>query len=97
MGGEDGAASTSAASDGEQHPPQPRVHAPPASHALFTLLNQCVMEPGNPLLREWGLLGVRNLCETSPGVVAAIGATKAVKTAAAPELSALGVGARGRA
>ena len=33
---------------------------PPPGLGVFTLLNQCVLDAANPLLREWGLLGVRN-------------------------------------
>lgn len=80
--------------EGNAPPPTPldeAACAPPASHGLFTLLNQCVMEAGNPLLREWGLLAVRNLCEASPDVVSAIASTKAHHAGSAPELAALGV------
>jgi hypothetical protein len=70
-------------------PPPPPL--PAGSHGVYTLLAQCVVEGRNPLLREWGLLGVRNLCEASAGVVAAIEAAKATRVRAAPELAALGV------
>jgi hypothetical protein len=65
--------------------------APPPGLGVFTLLNQCVLDGRNPLLREWGLLGVRALCAASPQVVEVIRGMRALRATAAPELAALGV------
>jgi len=58
---------------------------------LAAVLNQCVMLHASPLLREWGLMAVRNLCAAGGGVPAAIAGLKAERLIVAPELAALGV------
>ena len=69
-----------------------------APRGVYTLLNQCVIDGvRNPMLREWGLVAVRNLCggEAGGGAVGAlINGLKAEAVVAAPELAALGVGGR---
>ena len=62
---------------------------------VFVVLNQCVITAADPLLREWGLMAVRNLCAASPDrVPALIARLRVERVASAPELGALGVKGR---
>lgn len=59
--------------------------------SIYSLLNQCQLRREAPLLREWALFAVRNLCESHEGVRQAISVLKAEQVQVAPELAALGV------
>lgn len=61
---------------------------------LMVVLAQCKLERSEPMLREWALLCVRNLCSgsASDAARAQLAQLREVATAAAPELAALGVG-----
>jgi Spinocerebellar ataxia type 10 protein domain len=58
---------------------------------LYILLNQCVIDPRSPTIREWALMCIRNICEISEAARNAIGQLKQVHLNQAPELQALGV------
>ncbi|RYG52716.1 hypothetical protein EON67_00535 [archaeon] len=61
------------------------------AYGLAAILAQCKIDAAEPLVREWGLLAVRNGCAASDAVRATIEGFKDVTLASAPELAALGV------
>lgn len=69
---------------------------PPHGTGVFTLLNQCVMQASDPLLREWALLAIRNLCAVSAEAVEVIASVKANRAQDTPELAAMGVARAGK-
>lgn len=74
--------------------PSAAAEAMLATGGVLLLLNQCRLDDRNPLLREWALLCVRNLCAASGGVQEEIRRLKASAVVDAPELEAMGVSAR---
>lgn len=62
-----------------------------ACDGVGVILNQCKVDPHNPMLREWALLAVKHLTEDHPSIQEYISSMKAITVAQTPELAALGV------
>lgn len=60
-------------------------------NGILLLLQQCVIDEGNPFLREWGIWSVRNLLEGNAENQAAIADLELQETLDVPELVRLGL------
>lgn len=58
---------------------------------LYTVLQQCVVDDQNPLLREWGLWAVRNLLEGNEENQKEIGGLEIQGGGSSPEIEAMGL------
>jgi hypothetical protein len=62
-----------------------------ACDGVGVVLNQCKVDPHNPMLREWALLAVKHMTEDHVGIQEYISSMQAITVAQTPELAALGV------
>lgn len=62
-----------------------------ATGGIEVALSSTAVDDGNPMLREWALFAIRNLCEDNPKVQAHVESLKIQDVAPTPELEELGL------